>query len=128
MTTGLARRLRDIAVETLVATVLVTALVVYLFETDGHQSRDWAPLKLIANTGVVFWVLIRWFRYAWRWAAFWAAIAVLLVCHALILIPLVYRAPHLPGLFFVLIDVGEVFVFGRLLERVTPGAHRLHGR
>ena len=113
-----ANRIRDLAIETLIAIGLVSGFVIYLFLRPRGQALNLRPLVVVTNTAIVFGYLLSWFRYAWKSSRFWAGIAALLLCHLGVCAFIFYR-PQLPPLvFFAFLDVAELVAFSQLLNRI----------
>ena len=116
---SLTKRIRDIAIETLVAVALVAAFVVYEIKTHSGTSRDWTPIVQIGNTALVFGYVISWFRFAWRRTVFWVVIGTLLFGHAAVYVFILGRIEHLPLAYYALLDAIEFALFGRILGNLT---------
>jgi hypothetical protein len=124
-----AKRIRDLAIETLIAVGLVSAFVIYLFLRPRGQALNLRPLVVATNTAIVFGYLLSWFRFTWKSSRFWAAIAALLLCH-LGLCAFIFYRPQLPPLaFFAFLDVAELVVFSQFLNRfiLNRGPERADG-
>jgi len=115
-----AKRIRDLLIETVFAVALVTVFVICLFHWPNISSslpREW--IKLIVNTIVVFGFLISWFRHSWRNYVFWIAVALLLLCHLLLLGFLTQRIHPWPLAYYaLLINPIELVIFTRILKRI----------
>jgi hypothetical protein len=109
------KRIRDLAVETLIAVILTAAFVTYLFmvPTENRPNGMWIPLVL--NTAIVFGFLISWFRHAWKNAQYWTVLAVLLVCHSAVYIFVLPRIGHFPLVIYVVANSAELVLFSQIL-------------
>jgi hypothetical protein len=116
---NLLRRTRDLIIETLVAVILVTAFVVYLFIVPKENRPNSAWVALTINTAIVFGFLISWFRYAWSSPRYWTMLGALLFCHSAIYIFALHRAGQLPLLFYVASNSAELVLFSRILWRFS---------
>jgi uncharacterized membrane protein YfcA len=113
-----ARRIRDIAVETSIAVVLVTAFVAYLFRLPKGSSLDWRRIAEIINTMVVFGFLSSWFRHAWRNSLFWIALTVLLLIHFAAYAFVLGRIQHWPSAYYIVLNAIELALFTQILSRL----------
>ncbi len=114
-----ARRIRDLLVEILIAAVLVTSFLIYLFQHPKGVSLPWEWIKLVVNTTIVFGFLIAWFRESWRNYVFWVTVAILLLCHVFLLSFFVRPNYVLPGGYYaLLINPIELVVFAKILRRI----------
>ena len=119
---SLRKRIRDLIIETLIAVILVTAYVVYLFHSSqGEQAKlgGWAPLAV--NTLIVFGFLISWFRYAWKATRYWAMLGMLLLCHCAAYIFALQRVGRFPLIFYVVVNSAELVLFSRILWKFSGG-------
>jgi hypothetical protein len=119
---GLAKRIRNIAIETSIAVVLVTAFVVYLFKSHSGGNRNWTPIVQIGNTAIVFGFLIPWFRHAWGRAIFWAALGALLMGHAAMYVFVIGPIRRLPLASYALLNVIELVIFTVILGKLIGRA------
>jgi hypothetical protein len=116
--TSPGKRIRDIILEALIATLLVTAFTVYVIKThDATKARNWTPVIQLGNTALVFGFLIQWFRYAWSRSTFWAVLSVLLLVHIAVYMLLLARIHQLPLVYYALLDACELGAFERILVR-----------
>lgn len=116
----LGKRIRDIALETLIAILLVTSFAVYVIKThDPNKTRNWTPLIQVGNTALVFGFLIQWFRHCWKRSKFWSVLCVLLVGHIALYILLLGRIQQFPLIYYALLDAFELGVFERILVSLT---------
>jgi F0F1-type ATP synthase assembly protein I len=114
------KRIKDIAIETLIAVVLVGAFVAYLLASPTKgRNLDWRLISNFVNTLVVFGFLISWFRHAWRNVSFWAMLTVLLIGHIAAYAFALGRVQHLPLVFYAVLNVIELTVFTRILRMVS---------
>jgi hypothetical protein len=116
---SLARRVKDIAIETAVGVALVAAFVIYLFKSHTGGNRNWTPIVQIGNTAIVFGFLIPWFRHEWGRVTFWAAIGALLVGHAAIYVLVIGPVRELPLAYYALLNVIELVLFTPILGKLT---------
>ena len=78
----LREKVRDLGIESLIAAVLVTAYVIYLFDVPKDRRPDSWIIALAVNTVVVFGFLVSWFRHRWKNTRFWIVLGLLFLCHA----------------------------------------------
>ena len=118
---SLRKRIRDLIIEILIAVILVTAYVVYLFNSSqGEQAKlGWAPLAV--NTLIVFGFLVSWFRYAWKTTRYWAILGTLLLCHCAAYIFALQRVGRFPLIFYVVVNSAELVLFSRILWKFSGG-------
>ena len=109
---------RDLAIETLIAVVLVTAYVIYLFKVPRDRRPDSWTIALAVNTAIVFGFLLSWFRRKWKIAQFWIALGLLLFCHLAVFIFLLRRAGHIPLATYLLTNTIELAIFSRILWKL----------
>src|SRR6266852_568930 len=109
------KRTRDLIIETLIAVILVTAFVVYLFIVPKENRPNSVWVALSVNTVIVFGFLISWFRNAWKSTQYWAVLGVLLLCHSAIYIFALHRVGHFPLIFYVVTNSAELVLFSRIL-------------
>jgi hypothetical protein len=115
---NIAKRIKEIAIETLIAVILVVAFLSYVLKTALHGAMDWTPVLLILTTGVVFGCLASWFRFAWSETKFWLSFVGLLVVHiTTILLILKYTARPPAGLVGLMVAI-ELVAFNRVLGAV----------
>jgi hypothetical protein len=112
------KRMRDIALETLIAVALVGGFVAYLFSTPKGHDISLLPLIGAANTAIVFGYLLSWFRASLKRARFWAAVGVFLLGHLVAYYFLLFQAVRIPLAVYGLIDVCELVAFSQLLRKV----------
>jgi hypothetical protein len=115
-----ASRIRDLAIETLLAAGLVTGFVAYLFMSHSGRQRDWTSLVQIGNTAIVFGFIISWFRHAWKRLSFWTVVGALLLVHAAAYILALRRIEHLGLVYYALFDGLEISFFTRILSNLAP--------
>ena len=115
---NIAKRIKEIAIETLIAVVLVVAFLTYVFKTALHGAMDWTPVLLILTTGIVFGYLASWFRYAWSEAKFWLSFAVLLVVHIAVCLLILKHTSRPPAGLIGLMVAVELVTFNRVLGAV----------
>lgn len=115
---GLAKRIRDIVIETSLAVVLVAAFMVYLFKSHSGGNRNWTPIVQIGNTVIVFGFLIPWFRHAWGSIVFWAALGTLLMGHAAMYVLVIGPIRQVPLSFYALLNVIELVLFTGILGKL----------
>jgi hypothetical protein len=113
------KRTKDLIIETLVAVVFATVLVVYFFVVPKESRPNSVWVVLAVNTAIVFGFLISWFRFAWKSARYWAVLAVLLFCHSAIYIFALRRVGHFPLLSYVVTDSAELVLFSRILWELS---------
>jgi len=113
------KRIRDLIFETLIAIILVTALVVYLFMVPNEGRPNWGLASLAVNTLIVFGFLISWFRYAGRTTRYWATLGMLLLCHSAAYIFVLQRAGRFPLIFYVVMNSVELVLFSRILSKFS---------
>jgi hypothetical protein len=105
------KRMRDLAIETLIATLLVSAYVAYFFmRPRDDSSADWQRITEVVNTMIVFGFVILWSRHAWRTFLFWTVVTILLVGHV----------QHVPTGYYVLLNAIELALFSKILNKL-PG-------
>ena len=109
---------RDLAIETLIAIVLVTAYVIYLFKVPRDRTPDSWITALAVNTAIVFGFLLSWFRRKWKIAQFWITLALLLFCHLAVFIFLLRRAERIPLATYILTNTIELAIFLRILWKL----------
>ena len=115
------KRIRDLIIETLIAVILVTAYVVYLFMVPKGSRPNWGWVALAVNTLIVFGFLISWFRYAWKTTRYWVMLGILLFCHSAAYIFALHRVGHFPLIFYVVTNSAELLFFGRILRKFSGG-------
>jgi|SRR5882672_10601717 len=112
------KRIRDLAIETLIAIVLVSAYVAYLFLRPRESKLDWQLISQAVNTAIVFGFLISWFRHVWKSFVFWLVVAVFLLGHLAAYRFLVGHASHWPLGYYVLLNAIELVLFSQILNRL----------
>jgi hypothetical protein len=112
------KRIRDLAIEILIATVLVLGLITYVSTRPPGTELDWTWIALILNTVVVFGFVISWFRKVWGKLVFWTVLMVLLVVHLAILSTAMRRMETFPTIFYTFIDAAEWVLIVPLMKRV----------
>jgi hypothetical protein len=117
------KRIRELIIETLIAVILVTAFVVYLFMVPKENRPNGIWMPLVLNTAIVFGFLISWFRHAWKSAQYWAVLVVLLVCHSAVYISVLHRIGHLPLIIYVAANSAELVLFSWILWKL-PSARQ----
>jgi hypothetical protein len=115
------KRIRDLIIETLIAVILVTAFVVYLFMVPKGSRPNWGWAALAVNTIIVFGFLISSFRHAWMTAQYWVVLGMLLLCHSAAYTYALHRVGHLPLIFYVLMNSAELALFSRILWKFSGG-------
>jgi hypothetical protein len=122
-----AGRIKNLAIETLVAAALVTGFVVYLFKSQGggqraagSGQRDWKWFVQIGNTAIVFGYIISWFRHAWKRLSFWTVVGALLLIHGAAYVLILRRIQHLGLVYYALFDALELVIFTRILSALAP--------
>jgi drug/metabolite transporter (DMT)-like permease len=75
------QRARDLAIEVLIAVVLVTAYVIYQFKFPKGPRPDSWIIGLSVNTIIVVGFLASWFKHQRKNAQFWLVLGLLLFCH-----------------------------------------------
>src|SRR5271165_228266 len=111
------KRVRDLAVETLIAVILVTAFVIYLFKFPRESRPNWGLVAFIVNTAIVFGFLASWFRHSWKNVEYWGVLAVLLLCHIAVYVFVLRRIEHLPLIFYALTNLAELALFSQILQK-----------
>ena len=112
------KRVRDIAIEILIATVLVAAFVAYLLTSPKGTTTDWRPIGVVINTLVVFGFLISWFRDTSKNIRFWAILAILLFGHVAAYIILFRHVHQLPASNYAVFDLLELGLFSFVLNKL----------
>lgn len=115
-----AGRIKNLAIETLLAAALVTGFVVYLFKSHSDGQRDWRWFAQIGNTAIVFGYIISWFRHAWKRLSFWTVVGTLLFIHGAAYILILKRIQHLGLVYYALFDALEMVIFTRILSALAP--------
>jgi hypothetical protein len=113
-------RIRDLALETAIAVILVGGFVAYLWTHPGAEL-DWKRLALLFNTAMVFGFVIWWFRDAWAGLVFWTAVLVLLVIHLTVYSYALRRIDTLPLTYYAFFNAAEWAVIVPLMRRLTSG-------
>ena len=116
---SLVKRISDLIIEILIAVILVTAFVVYLFMVPKEKRLSGRWLPLILNTAIVFGFLISWFRPEWKRAKFWTLLGLLLVCHSAVYILLLTRIGHFPLIVYVAVNAAELVFFSQILGKLA---------
>jgi hypothetical protein len=114
---GSMKRIRDLAIETLIAIILVSAYVAYLFLRPKESSLDWQLISQAVNTAIVFGFVIAWFRHAWKSFLFWAVVAIFLLGHAAYKL-LAGHSQHWPLAYYVLLNAIELALFSQILNKL----------
>lgn len=109
------KRIRDLAIETLIAVILTTAFVTYLFMVPRENRPNGLWMPLVLNTAIVFGFLISWFRHAWKNVQFWTVLAVMLICHSAVYIFVLRRIENFPLIIYVVANSAELVLFSRIL-------------
>jgi hypothetical protein len=115
----ISKRIRDLVIEVVAATVVVAGIVAYGFSLPPGTTIDGRPVALVGNTLVVFGFVIYWFRGAWKKLAFWAITLALLACHCIVYVFVVSRIQPFPTLYFVPLDMVELALILMLTPRLT---------
>ena len=112
------QRARDLTIEVLIAVVLVTAYVIYLFRFPERLRPDsWKTIGLFVNTIVVFGFLVSWFKHQWKNTQFWLVLGLLLFCHMALFVFFIRLIEHVPLATYVLTNSIELAVFSRILSK-----------
>lgn len=125
----IGKRIRDLALEIVIAVAFVCAVITCavmrpndnIAETHTHFHE----FALVVNTLLVFGILIKWFRDAWRRRVFWVALAAMMLLHVVACLLMLDRLAELPFIYYALIDVGEWGVLDQVLRRILSGNVRL---
>jgi cytochrome bd-type quinol oxidase subunit 2 len=116
---SLGKRLRDIALEVLIAVVLVSGLLFYAANSAGrNHRRDFVLGAIVINTALVFGYLLSWFRFAFRNMPFWITLAGLLLAHGVGYILIFPRLDHVGTIYYCMADMAEWTLFSRILQKV----------
>ncbi len=121
---SLFKRIRDVAIETLIAVILVTAFVVYLFKFPKESRPNWGLVAFIVNTAIVFGFLVSWFRHLRKNVLYWAVLAVLLLCHIAIYVFAHRRIEQIPLVFYLLTNSAELAFFSHILQKLPSFPER----
>lgn len=113
------KRAMELLLEILIAVILVTAFVTYLFTLPKGTTLNWQRIALVVNTAVVFGLLISWFRNGWKNLAFWATITVLLLGHTAAYLFVLNRIEGYPLAYYVIANPVELALFSPVLKRVV---------
>jgi hypothetical protein len=105
-------------IETVIAIILVTAFLAYLFTLPPGTSPDWRHIALALNTATVFGFLISWFRQAWNRLVFWATMTVLLLGHTATYFLVIGRIQEWPLAYYVALNPFELALFAPILRKV----------
>jgi hypothetical protein len=116
---SMSKRVREIAIEVLIATVLVSAFVAYLLTAPKGTTVDWRPIAVVINTLVVFGFLISWFRGTSKNVRFWAILAILLFGHVAVYIILYRHVQQLPASNYAVFDLLELGLFSFVLSKLV---------
>jgi hypothetical protein len=121
---SISKRVRDSAIEVLIATVLVSAFVAYLLTAPKGTATDWRPIGVVINTLVVFGFLISWFRGTSKNIRFWAILAILLFGHVVAYIILFRHLQQLPASNYAVFDILELGLFSFVLSKLVTAGDR----
>ncbi len=124
------RRVLELFAEVLIALLLVGAVILYA----ATGPFPWMPTArtwfLVAETGILFWAVLKRFRAHWRRLRFWLTVAALLVGHTVCWVVVLVSVPgwrpiwFLPPLF---LEIGLLF-WALMSLGFPPGAvRRGHG-
>ena len=112
------QRARDLTIEVLIAVVLVTAYMIYLFKFPHRPKPDSWIIGLSVNTIIVVGFLASWFKHQWKNTQFWIVLGLLLFGHMALFVFLLRRIEHFPLATYVLTNSIELAVFSRILSKV----------
>ena len=112
---------RDIFVEILIAVVLVTVFVGYLFSLPKGAQLDWQRIALVFNTFTVFGLLISWFRDERGRLVFWAAFMVLLLVHTAMYAFVLSGIQGIPLSVYIVLNPVELSIFSPILRKILTG-------
>jgi hypothetical protein len=115
---GSTKRIRDLAIETLIAIILVSAYVAYLFWRPKESGLDWQLISQAVNTAIVFGFVIAWFRHAWKSFLFWAVLAIFLLGHLAAYKLLAGHAQHWPLAYYAVLNAIELILFSQLFNKL----------
>ena len=108
----------DLSLATLIAVVLVTAYVVYLFNVPRDRRPDSRLIALAVNTTIVFGFLLSWLRHQWKSSRFWVVLGLLFFCHIALFAILLRRIEHVPLATYVLTNSVELAIFSGILWKL----------
>jgi hypothetical protein len=112
------KRIRDLAIETLIAIILVSAYVAYLFLRPKESRLDCQLISQAVNTAIVFGFVIAWFRHAWKSFLFLAVVAIFLLGHLAAYKLLTGHSQHWPLTYYVLLNAIELALFSQILNKL----------
>ena len=115
------KRVWDLALETLVAVALVSALVVWAFYVPVGTPFPARWVGLVASTAATFGYALRWCKRHWRLARFWLAFMVLLLLHSVIFVFVLLRVDEWRLMWFLFVGLPEFFVLCLILDAVAKG-------
>ena len=118
------KRVRDLLLEILIVTILISTCVVYKFRHPDAEL-NWTRIALLVNTAIVFGYLIAWFRHAWRKPQFWAWLLVFLLGHVAAYVIVLSRIPQFLLIYYVILNVAELAVLESFLRRLISGGSQL---
>lgn len=116
-------RMRALVVETVVAVVLVTAFVVYLFTLPKDTTLNWQRIALVLNTLVVFGFLVSWFRDALKLLSFWATLSMLLLGHVAAYLFFLGHTEGWPLAYYIVLNPMELVIFTPILKKIVKDSH-----
>jgi hypothetical protein len=111
------RVLRDVGIG-LAALVAIALLVMILGSTGYHGELPAWWFGLAGFTPLVFWFVIKPFRYCWKRPTFWLAVAALLVVHLLAFGAVLPHYPRWPLLWFIPTSYVEAGLFLMILGKL----------
>jgi uncharacterized membrane protein YhhN len=115
---NLGRRVRDIALEVLIAMILVGAFVAYILSAPKGSKVDFRPIGVLVNAIVVFGFLISWFRWTRRNVRFWAILTIFLLAHIVVYIILFRHVQELPTSNYAIFSLLELGLFSFVLTKL----------
>jgi hypothetical protein len=115
------KRIKAFVMETLVAVILVTAFVAYLFTLPKGTTLNWQRIALVLNTLVVFGFLLSWFRDALKLLSFWAAFSILLLSHMTAYLFFLGHTEGWPLAYYVMLNPIELAIFTPILRKIVRG-------
>jgi hypothetical protein len=74
------------------------------------------PAAFIANSAILFWILIKFWQSEWKRATFWVALGTLAVGHTIASIAILALISGVSLMLYTLVTIAEVAVFDRLLR------------
>lgn|SRR5579863_924973 len=113
------KRVRDLALETLVAVALVSGLVVWAFSVPVGTPFPARWVGLVASTTLTFGYALLWCRRHWRLARFWLAFMALLLVHSAIFVFVLLKVEEWRLMWFPFVALPELFVLCLILDTVS---------